>query len=142
MLLLIPVIVGASITLQGAFSNKISQNVGFIEMVILIHFFGFIVSLGIYLVSGNPSFDFIRKINIYAVAAGVLGVIIVFGFAKSIGFNGVLQTILISVLVQMILSKIIDHFGFFGVTKVPINTMQVVSMLLMISAVVLFQKSQ
>lgn len=142
MYLFIPLIVGAAISIQGGINNKISQSSGFIEMVVIVHLSGLVIALGIYFISGEPSFDFVRKINLYSVITGVFGVIIVFGFAKSIGFNGIVQTVLFSVLAQMVLSKVIDHFGLFGVTKVPINTMQVVSMLLMITGVTLFNKSQ
>ncbi len=142
MYLAIPLVVGAAITLQGVFSNKIGEQSGIIQMVILMHLFGLIAGIIVYLIGGNTSITFIKEINFLPIIAGSLGVIIVSGFAKSISLNGMLTTIMISVMIQMIFSKIIDHFGLFGVTKNPVNIMQIVSIVFMISAVVLFQKSK
>lgn len=140
MYLLIPVIVGASITLQGALSNKISQNIGFIETVVLVHLFGLIASLVVYFTLGNSVTGIIKNVNLIAVFAGSLGLVIVFGFTKSISLNGVLTTVLISVLVQMILSKVIDHFGLFGVEQNPITGLQILSIVMMITAVFIYQR--
>jgi len=138
--LILPAIAGTAITLQIAFSGKISKEIGTIETVILVHFFGLIIALMIYLISGNATIKIINDVSLFAVMAGAMGVIIVFFISKSFSVNGALLTITISIIVQLIGSKIIDHFGLFGAERIPINMVQVFSLLLIISGVVLYQR--
>ena len=137
--LILPVIAGVAITLQTAFSGKISTKIGSLETVVLIHAFGLILALMIYLIRGNADFKFVTDINILSVMAGAMGVLIVFFISKSFVVNGALVTIMISVVVQLVVSKIIDHFGLLGVDRNPINLVQVLSLLIIVSGVVLYQ---
>ena len=138
--LILPIIAGTAIILQTAFSGKISKEIGTIETVILVHFFGLIIALTIYFLSGKATVTLINDINLFAIMAGAMGVIIVFFISKSFTVNGALLTITISIIVQLIGSKIIDHFGLFGAERVPINIMQILSLILIISGVLLYQK--
>ncbi len=138
--LILPAIAGAAIILQIAFSGKASNEIGTLETVVLVHFFGLIIALTIYLVGGNSIITLISDINLYVVMAGAMGVIIVFFISKSFAVNGALLTIMISIVVQLIGSKIIDNFGLFGAEKVPVNMMQIFSLCLIIVGVILYQK--
>ncbi len=137
--LILPAIAGIAIVLQTAFSGKISKEIGFLDTVILVHFFGLIIALSIYLLRGNATISLFGEVNLFAVMAGAMGVIIVFFISKSFVVNGALLTIMISIVVQLIGSKIIDHFGLFGVEKVPINLTQMFSLVLIIIGVILYQ---
>jgi len=140
--LILPIIAGFAIALQAAFSGKISTKVGSLETVVLIHFFGLVVALIVYLVRGNANFGFIKDVNLLPVIAGSMGVIIIFFLTKSFIVNGASTTITMSVIVQLIVSKTIDHFGFLGVERNPVNMYQVLALLIIISGVVLFQYSK
>ncbi len=140
--LILPVIAGLAIALQTAFSGKISTKVGSLETVVLIHFFGLVLALIVYLVRGNANFGFIKDINLLAIMAGSMGVLIIFFLTKSFVVNGASTTITISVVVQLIVSKAIDHFGLLGVERSPVNMYQVLALLIIISGVVLFQYSK
>lgn len=140
--LILPIIAGIAITLQTAFSGKLSKEVGALETVILVHLFGLIVAVIIYLLRGNINLEFIMKINLLPVIAGSMGVLIIFFISKSFIVNGALMTIMISVVVQLIVSKIIDHYGLFGVEQVPLNLYQLLSLILIVSGVVMFQYNQ
>lgn len=137
--LILPAIAGIAITLQTAFSGKLSKEVGSLETVILVHFFGLIVALLIYLVRGNINFGFVSSINMLPVIAGSMGVLIIFFISKSFIINGAFTTIMISVVIQLVVSKIIDHFGLLGAIKNPINLVQLFALVLIITGVVLYQ---
>lgn len=140
--LILPAIAGVAITLQTAFSGKLSREVGALETVVLVHLFGLIISIVIYLIRGNINIGFIRNINLLPIIAGAMGVLIIFFISKSFEVNGALMTIMISVVVQLIVSKIIDYYGLFGVEQVPVNMFQILSLMIIISGVVLFQYNQ
>lgn len=137
--LLLPMIAGLAIALQTAVSGHETQRIGALQTVILIHFFGLIAALIVYFIQGNTSFNFIGKTTLLTIVGGALGVIIVFTISKSFIVNGALTTVMISVLVQLILSKLIDHYGLFGITRNPINLTQLLAIALMVSGVLLFQ---
>lgn len=140
--LILPVIAGIAIILQTAFSGKLSKDIGALETVILVHFFGFIIAVIIYLIRGNLNIGALTNFNILPIIAGSMGVLILFFISKSFVVNGALLTIMISVVVQLIASKIIDHFGLFGTEQVPITMMQLVALLIIVSGVVLYQFKQ
>ncbi|MGE4571980.1 MAG: DMT family transporter [Candidatus Izemoplasmatales bacterium] len=140
MYLVLPIIAGVAIALQAVFSNKVSQTAGVMQAVFLVHAFGLLLALFILLI-GKENFSFLKNFNIYAVLGGSLGVVIIFTIAKSITLNGVFSTVMVSVLIQMTVSKVIDHFGLFGVEKNPINLMHVIAILLMVSGVIIYQRS-
>jgi transporter family-2 protein len=140
MYIALPIIAGIAIALQGVFSNRVSERSGVIQAVFLIHAFGLLTAM-VVLFIGRHNYGFVKNFNLYAVMGGALGVVIIFTISKSITLNGVLTTVLISVIVQMTLSKVIDHFGLFGIEKNPINIMHVISILMMIVAVIIYQRS-
>ena len=53
--LLLPAIAGVAIVLQTALSGKLTREIGAIETVIAIHFFGLIAALIIYLFQKNSN---------------------------------------------------------------------------------------
>lgn len=141
-LLLLPAIAGMAIALQTAFSGRMNKDIGAIETVIVIHFFGLILALLIYVLKDQATFSFITKTNLTAIIAGSLGVVIVFSISKSFIENGALTTVLISVIVQLIVAKAIDQFGLFGAEKNPINLTQVIAIVIVIVGIVLYQSGE
>lgn len=141
--LLLPIAAGAAIATQSVLNNNIGKKVGMLEVVILVHLFGLIVSLLIYFVKGESDIvTLISTASWKAVIAGMLGIIITYSIAASISNIGVLETIMISITVQMVLSKVIDHFGILGVTQKPININEVIALGCFILGVILLRTSK
>ena len=137
--LMLPIIAGIAITFQTAFSGKLNKQVGSLETVILVHLFGLIVAIIVYLLRGQATFKFMSNINLLPVIAGSMGVLIIFSISRSFVVNGAFTTIMISVIIQLIISKLIDHFGWLGAERNPINLAQFISLCIVISGVVLYQ---
>lgn len=139
MYLVLPVVAGLAITLQSTLSGNLSIKIGTMETTLLIHFFGFLTALLVFVLTSNQITDIFGKINYVVIIAGSLGVFIVYSLATSININGVATTIMISIMIQLIASSVIDHFGLFGITKHPINIPQLLSLGLVLTGVILFQ---
>ena len=140
--LIFPIIAGVAIALQTALSGKVSTQVGALETVILVHFFGLMLAILVFFLRGNVNFTFLSNVNLLSVIAGSLGVVIIFTISRSFVVNGALTTVLISVIIQLIVSKFIDHFGLLGAVKNPVNLMQVFALLIIVSGIVMFQYSK
>lgn len=142
-ILLLPIAAGAAIATQSALNNNIGKKVGMLEIVILVHLFGLLVSLIIYLVRGNTDIiGMITSASWKAVVAGMLGIVITYSIAASITNIGVLETVMISITVQIVLSKIIDHFGILGVTPKPISITEVFALSFFVIGVVLLRSGK
>ena len=139
--LLLPVVAGLAIALQNVFYNRVSKDVGIMGTVLMIHFFGFLVALVIYIITKGSFNNLVSNISVIMVLSGVLGVIVVSTITKSVSVNGVLSTVMLSVLAQMILAKVIGHFGWFGVEQNPINIYQILAIVLMFVGVFIYQKN-
>ncbi len=139
--LLIPIAAGLAIALQNVFYEKVGEDVGVIGTVVVVHFFGLLAALFVYLLSKGTFSNLSSNFSLYMVISGVLGVIVVSGITKSVGLNGLLLTVMLSVLAQMVFGKVIAHFGLFGVPQNPINWMQLIGIVVMITGVFIYQKS-
>jgi transporter family-2 protein len=140
-LLLIPIAAGFAVALQNVFYDNISKYAGIMGTVLIVHVFGLIFAASFFIFTKYSLNDIVQNINWYMILSGLLGVIVVSGITKSVGMNGLLITIMITVTSQMFLGKVIAHFGWFGVEVNPINWLQVLAIFIMISGIFLYQKS-
>jgi transporter family-2 protein len=140
--LLLPIIAGLAITLQSTLSGKSTKEFGSMETVIMIHLFGLLAALIIYFSRGDFSLSFFSKVNLLPIIAGSLGVVIIFSISNSVIMNGVTTTLVITIVLQLIVGKVIDHFGMFGVERSPINLYQVVGIVVVFIGVFIFQKAK
>lgn len=140
---LLPIAAGAAIATQSVLNNNVGKKVGMLELVILVHLFGLIISLLIYFIRGNSDIaSLISSSNWKVIVAGMMGIIITYSIAASISNIGVLETIMISITVQIVLSKIIDHFGILGVTQKPISLTEVLALGFFLIGVILLRISK
>ncbi|MBI9009062.1 MAG: DMT family transporter [Tenericutes bacterium] len=139
--ILIPVAAGLALAFQSVFYEKVSRDIGVFGTAVMVHFFGLIAAVIVFLLVKGSIQNLTSNINGYTVVAGALGVIVVTAITKSVSLNGVLLTVMLSVVAQMIFAKIIGHFGWFGIEQNPINWMQVLAIFLMIVGVFIYQKS-
>lgn len=142
-ILLLPIAAGIGIAIQTTLNNNIGKKVGMLEVVVLVHLFGLIISLLIYFMRGNSDIvSLVTSASWKAVFAGILGIVITYSIASSVSNIGVLETVMISITVQMILSKIIDHFGILGVTQKPFNINEMFALGCFILGVILLRTSK
>ncbi len=76
------------------------------------------------------SFDNVRKLQyvhpFYIFAGGIMGVFILYFSAKVIPVLGSTAAISIFIVVQLIISVFIDHFGLFGITQSLISIRRII----------------
>ncbi len=133
---LLPIIAGAAIIFQSTLNNQFSRENGLLETVIMVHLFGLVVSVLIYVFKGNSITSVLTTTNLKIIISGACGVVITYAIAFSITNIGVLETVTISIVIQMLLSKLVDHFGIFGVEVRSITTTDIIALLLFIAAII------
>jgi transporter family-2 protein len=105
---------GVAVGLQGPLTSLMSQYIGTLESIFIIHIGGAILSLIPLLFLGGGNLGQWRSVPWYALAAGSLGLIILGGMTFMIPRVGVATAVTLVVAGQLVVSAILDHYGMLG----------------------------
>ncbi|MEA1871627.1 MAG: DMT family transporter [Candidatus Bipolaricaulota bacterium] len=130
-IILIAVGGGVAISLQSLFSGVIGEKLGILESVFIVHLGGILLAGVLLLFAGGGSIVGWRNVPWYALCAGFLGVAIVASISYTVPRLGLATTLTVSIVVQLVLGGILDHFGILGATPRPLDVSRVVGMLIL-----------
>jgi len=117
---LIPVILvgllsGVAVGLQSPLASMITQRLGMLESIFIIHIGGTLVVLIPILFLRGGNLGNWRSLPWYALVAGTLGLIVVGGVSFMIPRVGVATAITLIIAGQLVISSMLDHYGLLGV---------------------------
>ena len=141
--ILIALLAGAMIPTQAATNNKMAA---FVDNPILAAFVSFVVgtaALLIYLIlTGVPFSNLagVRDAPLIAWAGGFLGAFFVAAGVSLVPRIGVAMTFSLIIAGQLIVSLVIDHFGFLGLEVRPVTWQRIAGILLITGGVVLIRR--
>jgi transporter family-2 protein len=137
------IVAGMMMPTQAAINNKLA---GYVDSPILSAFISFAVgtvALFIYiLATGVPLGNMLNAKNAPAIAwvGGILGAFFVASAVVLVPRIGVALTFSLIIAGQMLITLVIDHFGFLGVPEKPISLIRVLGVTLITIGVVLIRK--
>lgn len=134
--IMLAVFIGAILCLQPIFSSNMGKYTGIVEAAFISITITFALILMIFLIFGKGDISRVSEAPKYYLFAGVFGTIIVTGSIFIVQILGPAVALSVSVAAQIILSVLLEHFGVFGVEKIPISTTRVLGILLMIAGVI------
>lgn len=105
---------GIAAAVQSPLVSLISQRLGLLESIFIIHLGGALASLLLLLAQGGGQLASFRVLPWYALAGGMLGLVILSAIALCIPKLGVAATITAFVVGQLAFGVLIDHMGWFG----------------------------
>lgn len=122
---------GALMAVQGTVNAVFGKISGLWEATFVVHSVGAVFAgiLLIFLRSGG--FERVGNVPWYAWTGGMLGVLIIFGVAKSIPKVGVAPATTAIIFAQVLTATIIDHFGFFGMERLPFSWWRIAGSLML-----------
>jgi transporter family-2 protein len=123
--IIIGLIGGVAVGLQGPMSGAMSQRLGPLGSSLIIHLGGAIVSTLLLLFAGGISFEKIRELPLPYFFAGCFGVILYLTFAYTLPRVGVTVTTALLILAQMSIGLLLDQFGWLGVPQHSISLVRV-----------------
>ena len=131
--ILLTVVVGLAIATQTQFAGVLGQHVGVMESVFIIHLGG-LVAAGIYLlVLGGGNLGAWRAAPWYVLLfGGLLGVVIVGGYAFVIPRIGLAPAITVAVAAQLIFSALLSHYGVLGAIQQPLTVSRIAGILVLL----------
>ena len=133
LIIVIGLLGGMAIGLQGPFSSIIGQRMGILESVFIVHAGGTVASLIPLLFLGGGNLGSWQSLPWYVLFGGLLGFAVVASMAYMIPHIGAAPAVVLIVAGQLFIGSMLDHFGLFGLSLKPLD-LQRVSGLLMVAA--------
>ena len=129
-IVLIGLISGVAVGLQSPLASMITQRLGMLESIFIIHVGGAIlIAIPLIFIGGGSLGDW-RSLPWYALAAGSMGLIVVAGVSFMIPRVGVATAITLIIAGQLVISSILDHYGLLGVEVRHINLQRIFGLII------------
>jgi transporter family-2 protein len=134
LILLVGLAGGMAIGVQSPMSSMISQRLGMLESIFIVHAGGALVVLIPILVFGSRLREW-RSVPWYTLGAGAFGLIVIASMSymiPRIGIAGALITLLAG---QLIVGSLLDHFGWLGVTQRLLDLPRIIGLIVVMAGV-------
>lgn len=129
-------IAGACQSAMASLNGMITNYLGMFGMSLVVHVIGGLL-LVLYMKLVVHEKLKITGLPWYLYSAGFFGIFLVATSSYCIGALGVSVTTCISVTGQMVISAVIDHFGWCGVPKIPFNPKRIPCFLLILAGLIM-----
>lgn len=138
--LLIALISGALMSIQGVFNTQVTKASGVWSASAFVQFLALIVCLGVWAcVERSPLLNVFRVEPKYMLLGGAIGALITYTVIRSMASLGPARAVMFIVISQLIVAYVIELFGMFGVEKQPLELRKVIGMVIAIVGVVIFK---
>ncbi len=129
-LIMLGLLGGIAVGLQGPLSSLMSGKIGIWESIFIVHLGGAILSfIPLLLFFGGGNLSQWRSVPWYALGAGAMGLVVIGAVSITIPKLGVAPTVTLIVVAQLILGAILDHYGWLGVHVRPLDVNRILGML-------------
>lgn len=113
---------GLAIGLQAPLASVISQRLGILESVFIIHLGGLIMVTFLLLLNKGGNLSQWQTVPWYALLGGTLGVVLISAQVFIIPTIGVAATLTLIIAGQLLTATCIDHFGVFEIEAISVNS--------------------
>ena len=131
---------GVAVGLQSPLASMISQRLGILESVFIVHLGGALVALIPLLFYSGGKLAQWRSVPWYALAAGVFGLVVIGAISYMIPRVGVAASITAIVAGQLLVGTILDHFGLLGAAERSLDPTRLLGLAVVLAGVWLTMK--
>lgn len=121
LIILIGLAGGVAVGLQGPMASMISQRLGIFESVFIIHISGAVIALLPLLFTSGGKLAQWKGLPWYTLIAGGFGLVVIGAISYMIPRVGVAAAIITVVAGQILVSTVLDHFGWLGAMGRPMD---------------------
>jgi transporter family-2 protein len=114
LIILIGLAGGIAVGLQAPMASIITQRLGTFESVFIVHLGGALLALLPLLVYGGGKLAHWKELPWYTLLAGGFGLVVIGAISYMIPHIGVAAAVITIVAGQLLVSTILDHFGWLG----------------------------
>lgn len=128
LIILIGLVGGIAVGLQGPLASMISQRLGPLESVFIVHVGGALIALLPLLFMGGGKLAQWRQLPWYTLVAGAFGLVVISAISYTIPRVGVAAAIITIVAGQLLVSTILDHYGLLGAMERPLDVTRAIGL--------------
>ncbi len=121
LLILVAIIGGVAVTLQGQFMGLMDQGIGTRESVFITYAGGGMLIALAMLAARGGNLRAWHAVPWYALTAGLLGLLIVGSIGYTVPRLGLATAFTVMVAAQFIMAALVDHFGWLGAEVRPME---------------------
>ena len=126
---------GIAVGLQSPLASMMSQRLGTLESIFIVHAGGALIALIPLLVYGGGKLGQWRSVPWYALAAGVFGLVVIGAISYMIPRIGVAGSIITVVAGQLLVGTILDQFGWLGAMQRPLDATRLLGLVIVMLGV-------
>lgn len=141
--IVIAMIAGSAMAFQGTMNAMLGKVIGLWGSTLVVHITGLLIVIAAMLFTAS-SFSGLQRWSQapwYLYLGGLLNVLIIYFVVKAVPKAGVGNATTGIIFAQILTAVIIDHFGIFGVQKVPFNWLDIIGIVLLASGTWLLLKN-
>lgn len=131
--LLIGLLGGVAVGLQGPIAGAMSQRVGSSASSFIVHVSGAILSGLLLFARGGEMIQNWRTLPWYMLGSGVFGLILYLTINHTLPRLGATTAVTLIIVGQLVMGMLIDQFGWFGVSLRPIDSWRIVAVGLLLA---------
>lgn len=134
---LLALIAGAALSFEGAIYAELGKTVGQVETSFYNFFMGSIIMGLLWIFFGKGNLSYTLKAPKWTLLGGGLGVVYLTAIVVSVPNVGVGISMVAVIIGQLVMSMVIEHFGWLGSKKTKINKEKIFAVISMIIALIL-----
>ena len=139
-LIVLAVIGGIAVTIQGQFMGLMDKNIGTLESVFITYSSGGILAAVAMIASRGGNLKAVQTVPWYALSAGLMGLVIVGTIGYTVPRLGLSKAFTVIVASQFLVASILDHYGLLGAAVRPMDLSRLAGMILLVAGVWLIVK--
>jgi transporter family-2 protein len=125
---------GLMIGFQAPINSSLGRKIGGFEGAFVSFLIGTVVLFLVFTFFGKGNMLNLATVSKWQLLGGALGAVFVTVIILSVPHIGVASAILATIMGQLLVGLIIDHFGFFGVPRIAFDWNRLVGVFLLLSA--------
>jgi len=139
-LIILAVIGGIAVALQGQFMGLMDKNIGTLESVFITYASGGIIAALAMIASRGGNLKAFQTVPWYALSSGLVGLVIIGAIGYTVPRLGLSKAFTIIVTSQFLVAAILDHYGLLGAVVRPMDLSRLAGMALLVTGVWLIVK--
>jgi bacterial/archaeal transporter family-2 protein len=134
---ILALLAGTALSFEGAIYGELGKSLGQLETSFYNFFMGSIIMGLLWLFFGKGKLSYVMEAPKWSLLGGILGVVYLTSIVISVPFVGVGITMVAVIIGQLVMSMVIEHYGWLGSQKSRINKEKIFAVISMIIALVL-----
>jgi len=140
--LVLALLSGVAMALQGSLNAALAKIIGLLQATLVVHLTATITVILLLLFPLSPGgLGKITQVPWYLLLGGIIGVLITYGVVVSIPRAGVALATTAIIVGQVTTALIVDHWGLFGLEKIPFTWWKALGLVLLASGACLMLKN-